>query len=297
MKKIVAVMLAMVLVGCLAPLAFCVEYDFGDFKSVTITTKAWDALNKGDVEAVLAYTNKCIELYAVEAKKMQASLTEYPKGEADGGKNQDVFNYWALNDVGTCLFIQGEAYRKADMLEEAKEAYNKLINEYSFAQSWDTKGWFWKPAEAAKDRLKEMESGKSYDYGDFRSETLTGKAWAAFNQNDLETVLAYADKCITLYKDKATEMQKSLTEYPWETKEKIFSYWALNDVGTCLFIKGEALRKAGKIAEAKEAFNSLINDYFFAQAWDPKGWFWKPVDAAKEKMAEMQETSPQKQEG
>ncbi|MBM3248207.1 MAG: tetratricopeptide repeat protein [Candidatus Omnitrophica bacterium] len=293
MKKLISIVLAMVLMACLVPLAFSVEYDFGDFKSVTITTKAWGVLEKGDVEAVLAYTNKCIELYGEEAKKMQASLTEYPKGEADGGKNQDVFNFWALNDVGTCLFIQGEAYRKADMLEEAKEAYNKLINEYSFAQAWDTKGWFWKPSEAAKDRLKEIETGKSYDYGDFRSETLTTKAWAAFNQNDLEAGLAYTNKCIDLYKDKAKTMQASLTEYAWgETKEEekknVFQHWALNDVGTCLFIKGEMLRKAGKISEAKEAFNSLINDYFLAQCWDSKGWFWKPVDAAKEKMAEMQ---------
>src|SRR3989338_4758553 len=88
----------------------CAAYDFGDYRSVTLTTRAWDALAKGDIEAVLAFTNKCIELYGEQAKKMQASLTGYVTGS-----NQDIFNYWALNDVATCLFIQGETYRKAKM--------------------------------------------------------------------------------------------------------------------------------------------------------------------------------------
>ena len=64
-----------------------------------------------------------------------------------------------------------------------------------------------------------------------------------------------------MYQDKAKEMQASLDGYPWENNEQIFSYWALNDVGTCLFIKGEMLRKAGKLEEAKESFNKLLGDY------------------------------------
>ena len=85
-------------------------YNFGDYRSETLVGKAWDALNKGDTEAVLAYTNKCLELYAEQGKKMQASLKEYPQGS-----NEQIFAYWALNDVATSLFIQGESYRKADM--------------------------------------------------------------------------------------------------------------------------------------------------------------------------------------
>lgn len=44
-------------------------YNFGDFRSETLTTKAWIALKESDIEAVLAYTNKCLELYAEQAKK------------------------------------------------------------------------------------------------------------------------------------------------------------------------------------------------------------------------------------
>ena len=38
---------------------------------------------------------------------------------------EKVFSMWALNDVATALFIQGEAYRRAGMMDEAKAAFNK----------------------------------------------------------------------------------------------------------------------------------------------------------------------------
>jgi tetratricopeptide (TPR) repeat protein len=291
MKKLVLFLILGLTVSLVMPAA-AKAYDFGDNRSVTLATKAWDALNQGDVEAVVVYTNKCIELYSEQARAMQASLKDYVKGTNEGGSNQDVFKMWALNDIGTCYFIQGEAYKKAKMDEEAKEAYKTVVDKYSFAQAWDTKGWFWKPAEAAKQRLLEIETGKSYDFGDFRSETLAGKAWAAFNSNDLDGVLLYTNKCIDLYQDKAKEMQASLKEYPWgDTKDKekanVFQYWALNDVGTCLFIQGSALHKAGRILEAQIAFQRIIDEFSFSQCWDSQGWFWKPADGAKEHLAEM----------
>ena len=284
MKKVV--LIAALLVGgiFLKSPTVTYAYDFGDFRSVTLATRAWDALAKGDIEAVLAFTNKCIELYGEQAKKMQASLKDYVTGS-----NQDIFNYWALNDVATCLFIQGEAYRKAKMTDEAKEVYQKLINEYTYGQCWDTKGWFWKPAEAAKEKIAAILSGSNLDFGDYTSETLTVKAWEALKNNDLDSVLAYTGKCLTLYEAKAKEMQASLKEYPWESKDKIFSYWALNDVGTCLFIQGEAFRKAGKNHEAKDAYKKVISEYSFAQCWDPQGWFWKPAEGAQRQLDELKE--------
>ena len=256
-------------------------YNFGDFRSETLVSKAWEALNGKDIEAVLAYTNKCIELYADAAKKMQASLTDYPKGS-----NDDIFAYWALNDVATSLFIQGEAYRNANMMDESKAAYQKLIDEFSFGQCFDTKGWFWKPAEAAKEKLAMIESGSNIDFGDYSSVTLTTKAWKALQDKDIDSVVAYTNKCLELYGDKAAEMQNSLTEYPIE-KEKIFSFWALNDVGTCLYIKGMAFLNAGVPDLAKKAFQKLVDEYYYAQCWDPNGWFWKPADAGREKLDEL----------
>lgn len=254
-------------------------YNFGDMKSMTLIGKAWNALNQNDTEAVLAYTNKCLELYSEQAKKMQGGLTDFVKGT-----NEEIHSYWALNDVATALFIQGEAYRKAGKNDEAKSAYEKLINEYGFGQCWDPQGWFWKPSDTAKEKLVSLGKPDAPDFGDVSSSALVAKAWKALGDKNQEAVDAYVAKALELYGDKAKEMQKSLTEYAWESKEKIFSYWALNDVGTALFIKGEFYRGAGNTDEAKKAYKTLIDEYSYAQCWDPQGWFWKPAEAAAEKV-------------
>ena len=147
-----------------APAGVKAPINFGDFRSSTLATKAWTALAQNDIESVLAYTNKCISLYAAQAAKMQANLKDYVTGS-----NDEIFKLWALNDVATSYYIQGEAYRAANMKDEAKEAYNKLIKDYSFGQTWDTKGWFWKPADAAKEKLNMMAAGVNWDFGDYSS--------------------------------------------------------------------------------------------------------------------------------
>jgi hypothetical protein len=278
MKKILTylfVLGVLVGLGSRAP-----AYDFGDMKSSTLVAKAWDALKQNDTEGVLAYTNKCLELYADKAKEMQAGLKGYVTGN-----NDEIFKNWALNDVATAVFIQGEAYRRADMKDEAKGAFQKVINEYSWGQTWDPNGWFWKPAEAAKEKLAQVEGGaNALDFGDYTSAFLVGQAWRALEKNDKDAVMAYTGKVLELYEAKAKEMQASLTEYPWQSREQIFKYWALNDVGTALYIQGEVLRKAGDNEGAKKAFQQLIDQFSYAQCWDPQGWFWKPAEAAREKI-------------
>ena len=257
-------------------------YSFGDYRSETLVTKAWGALAQNDIEGVLAYTNKCLELYADQAKKMQASLTDYPQGA-----NEKIFSYWALNDVATALFIQGEAYRKANMMDEAMEVYGKIAN-YSFGQAWDPQGWFWKPAEAAKEKMTMVESGSSLDFGDYSSAFLTNQAWKALKEKDVKSVQVYVKKVLELYESKAKDMQSSLTEYPWESKDKIFSFWALNDVGTALYVEAEAYKNGGQVKEAKEVYKKLVENFSYAQCWDPQGWFWKPAEAAQQALDELE---------
>ena len=281
-RSFVGPMLLMAIFAAGMPSQVSAAYNFGDYRSETLAGKGWDALKDGDLEAVLAYTNKCIELYADQAKKMQSSLAAYPTGS-----NDQIFSYWALNDVAAGLFIQGEAYRKANKKEEALAAYKRVVNEFSYAQYWDPKGWFWKPAEAAREKISMLESGSSLDFGDYSSSFLTTQAWNALEANKTDEVTAYAGKVLDLYAPKASDMQNSLTEYPWESKDKIFEYWALNDVGTALYIQGEALRRAGKSAGAKEAYQKLVDLYYYAQCWDPKGWFWKPAEAAQQALDEL----------
>jgi tetratricopeptide (TPR) repeat protein len=253
--------------------------NFGDYRSTTLTTKAWAALAQNDIESVLAYTNKCISLYGAQASKMQAGLTDYASGS-----NDEIFKYWALNDVATSYYIQAEAYRAANMKDEAKEAYNKLVKDYSFGQSWDPKGWFWKPAEAAKEKLAMMAAGVNWDFGDYSSSQLVQKAWAALAANDLKAVEAYANKTVDLYAGKAKDMQASLKEYPWESKEKTMSYWALNDVGTALFILGEAYQNAGK---KRSGYQRVQKSYQRVLLFTVLGSGWLVLETFRSRSAEI----------
>lgn len=118
----------------------------------------------------------------------------------------------------------------------------------------------------------------AYDFGNFSSETLTGKAWAATEAKDYVAVKVYADKCREMFGAQAEEMQKKMTA-PAD-KDTAFEYWALNDVGTSSFLLGQALEKQGDTKGAIEAYKYVVEKTPYAQCWDPKGWFWKPADAA-----------------
>ena len=124
--------------------------DFGDSKSSTLTTKAWQALDAKNYAEVIGYANKCIDLYKTQAVQMQGTL----KAAAD---KDSANQYWALNDVGTCYFILGKALDDQGDKKGATAAYKSLVDTLSFAQCWDPKGWFWAPADAARKRLAELQ--------------------------------------------------------------------------------------------------------------------------------------------
>ena len=52
----------------------------------------------------------------------------------------------------------GKAYEKLDKPAEALKAYQHLVETLPFAHSWDSKGWFWKPAAAAQKRITELDA-------------------------------------------------------------------------------------------------------------------------------------------
>ncbi|MCC5842683.1 MAG: beta-glucanase precursor [Verrucomicrobia bacterium] len=147
MKKIHAVLFSLVF-SSLTPALLA--QDFGDHSSATLTGKAWEEYGRENFEMAMAYINRCKELYLKTAKEQQASLSDFAPAEK-------AHDYWALNDVGTSLFIEGQLLEKQGKIKEALEAYKVLVFELGFAQTWDPKGWFWRPAEAAAARVKQLE--------------------------------------------------------------------------------------------------------------------------------------------
>lgn len=249
------------------------QYDFGDQKSATLASKAWASLEVKDWKGVEVYTEKCIGLYTKQALQQQSELKALPPAAT-------AANYWALNDVGTCYFIKSKALKEQGKFDQSKKICQLVIDEYSYSQCWDTKGWFWGIANACKDLLSML--GTDIDFEDYTSETLTRKAWESLTASNVTNTEIYSQKCITLYEKDAKKQQESLTNYA--SKEKAFDYWALNDVGSCYFILGEAYSKNKEWQKAIDSYQKVINDYFYSQCWDSRGWFWKPAVAARGKL-------------
>ena len=114
------------------------------------------------------------------------------------------------------------------------------------------------------------------------SGVLTSQAWEALAAKDFTTARARIERCRKLYGEKATEMQETLSVVPGPDTAREF--WALNDVGTCLFILGKVEEAEGKKAEAIAAYQEVIKSFPMAQCWDKQGWFWQPAVAAKERL-------------
>jgi tetratricopeptide (TPR) repeat protein len=131
--------------------------DYGDFTSMTLQVKAWDALGEGQYEDAVKYTEKCTQLYEKKAREMQASLSSKPSSDV-------VNDYWALNDVGTCYFIRGEALTKLRQYKEALAAYKVVKDELYYSQCWDPKGWYWSPSDAAYPKVEMLEARINGDF-------------------------------------------------------------------------------------------------------------------------------------
>ncbi len=108
---------------------------------------------------------------------------------------------------------------------------------------------------------------------------LTIKAWEALSQGDYKSADKYAKDCVGQYKAEARKEQTSLRSFPAAGDVK--NYEALNSVATSLFIIGESLFQQGKYKEASDYYKDVIDNYGFAQYWDPKGWYWKVAEKSQ----------------
>lgn len=120
------------------------------------------------------------------------------------------------------------------------------------------------------------------------SEDMTTEAWRALKEEDWDRAIRQSRATIEEWTVAARYLQKmkqsevgGLVEYSGrsEEKSKAFKYWALNDVGAAYYILGQALDHQKDYVNAARAFQQIVNQYSLAQIWDPKGWFWSPVQA------------------
>jgi beta-glucuronidase len=248
-----------------------ISCDFGDLKSQTLTTKAWQALSAKNFEQAIVYAQREIGIYEDEAKRMQRFL----KGYARVGEEQD---FWALNDVATSYFIIGEAQMQLAEKDKAFAAFKKIIDDFSFAQFKAEDGQFVKLAEAAQERMG------IYDFGDFRSSSLLARAGRAYALGNYEACLAYAEKVIQAYQGEAkkdTEQNQDLLPQGKEVDVK-----SLFDAAKAYYLSGQAYSAMGRKEEAKQNFDLLLKNFSFADGEFKPEWE-KMAAEAKKKLEQM----------
>jgi len=104
------------------------------------------------------------------------------------------------------------------------------------------------------------------------SSDYVNRAWSELGKRNFKNVYELTNECIDKFSQEADKLAATLSDFPAKDKESF--YQVMNDVATCYFIKGEALMREGNTEEAKKVFKEVIQKYPFAQAWDPRGWFW-----------------------
>ena len=110
------------------------------------TAKVWDAMGRKNWDAAIAQANRVIRIWGAQARRTNDQLKKYAPAK-------DAKKYGNLNEVGVSLLLKGDALSKKGDKAAAKVTYQVLLDQYTYAQVWDPKGWFWKPAEEARKKL------------------------------------------------------------------------------------------------------------------------------------------------
>jgi tetratricopeptide (TPR) repeat protein len=118
------------------------------------------------------------------------------------------------------------------------------------------------------------------------SEEYVRRTWAASASHQFDELERLANECVEYYEQEAREQQVSLDKFPARGTEN--NYRALNDVATCKFIYAEALMGQGEGEKSKKIFQEITDEFFWAQAWDPRGWFWSVAEKSQASLDRME---------
>ena len=133
----------------------------GKSKNEQLVEAAWQAFNAKDYSTAIQKCNELIDEFRPAADREQLTLEQKKvpqpiKGKPPEAEKKTIFERGLLNDVGTCFFIVGRSAEYQGKADIARDAYSKAVK-YSYARTWDPKGWFWSPSDAAQDRLSSLK--------------------------------------------------------------------------------------------------------------------------------------------
>lgn len=115
-----------------------------------LVSKSWKALNKKNIKDMKDIWEAATAMYGKAAKKQQSKLKALPN-------ENDASKYSTLNDLGLITFILGQTYHKKGEKELAKDTYEIVLANYSYAQAYERKGpWWWSISKGVKKKLAKL---------------------------------------------------------------------------------------------------------------------------------------------
>ncbi|MEI7997979.1 MAG: glycoside hydrolase family 2 TIM barrel-domain containing protein [Candidatus Omnitrophota bacterium] len=116
-------------------------------------------------------------------------------------------------------------------------------------------------------------------------------AWKASNQGEVKSLEDLVSEMVSSYEAQAKKQASQLTKFPGT--DQVNNYRTMNDLATCLFIQAEALMHQGKNDQSKKVFNSIIQEYPWAQSWDPsRGSYWSVKEKSQASIDVMSGVAP-----
>ncbi|MBF0486197.1 MAG: tetratricopeptide repeat protein [Candidatus Omnitrophica bacterium] len=136
-----------------------------------------------------------------------------------------------------------------------------------------------KPAPATVTSVVPIEAVRE-DLSQKSLDELVKLAWASSGKDDYKEVSAIVNAIFVRFEPKAMALHSNLTGFP--PRDKVEDYKVMNDVATAHFILAEALMHQGKSDEAVALFKEAIQQFPYAQSWDPsRGSYWSVAEKSQ----------------
>ena len=288
--------------------------------------KAWELSSQRKLDPLDKLLHVALTLFDTEARKEEASLTGFP----GRGKEKD---YPYLNAVATMLFVQAEAMMNYGRTEQSIATFQKIIDEYPWAQAWDpSRGAYWSVAEKSQasidvmtgkveedmeeppTRLKTLPSPafpgteKVIDYQKYGEFVDVGTDHYHYKINDIKGLKEAVGEGIypntsDIYKDpkyiKAKE-EGRLEGSHWDfvhsdDLEAAFYKWATasEPEGIKLFYLALVLEKGKMYYEAVKAYHAIVVHFPKTVGWTYWQTPWSPAQAAVAKLVHLIRSHPE----
>jgi len=293
-------------------------------ESQELVRMAWEASSQRDMERLESLVKQCLDAYGAQAELLQNKLNDFPQRGEEG-------KYQSLNGVATVLFIEAEALMNNGQFEEAIPKFQHIIANYSWAQAWDPRGWYWSVSEKSEASINVMTGSIEeeahepkrtvrtkptiftkgtldiVDYTKYGEFTKVGTPNYRYKIKDVDGLAQAVGEGIypntgDIYNNPRYKIVKSdgrLEGSHWEfvntdDLEAAYFKWfmAPEPWGVRLFYLGVIFEKAKMYYEALRAYHALIVHYPKTVAWTYWQTPWYPAQAAIAKIRYILRSQP-----